>query len=274
MVPGSTTVSWRAAEGAVVGQELSCCRRWGCTTPFIHFRNERWLKTAALYWRELARVVPQGYRLADSRTCRVPCEELGFITPVDPAQTARQVAPLFLNVVARHGEALRAAGYAVSPAWDDWDRRARDPFKPEPPLALGHATRHTHSGLPARAGVAASYEKEFTPELRAVLMESGLAADVRRRPGLRERQSLAYGRWMAMDARLAWVYKCAFVEVLARQGRYTPTTDQQDANLASDGWDTDRIAQSLLDAPDVAAAAGPDDLTDAVGTCVTLPSAR
>ncbi|MFS8202604.1 DUF6236 family protein [Streptomyces sp. CWNU-52B] len=237
----------------------------GLYYPFIHFRDERWLKTAALYWRELARVVPQDYRLADSRTARVLCEEFDFITPVDPAQTARQVAPLFLDVVARHGSALRAAGYGVSPAWDDWDRRARDPFTPAPPLALGPTAGHTHSGLPARAGVAASYEEEFTPELREVLLECGLAADIRRRPGLRERQSLAYGRWMAMDARLAWVYKCAFVEVLARQGRYTPTTDQPDAHLASDGWDADRVAQSLLDVPGAAAAAGPDGLTDAVG---------
>ncbi|KUN59237.1 DUF6236 family protein [Streptomyces griseorubiginosus] len=236
----------------------------GLYYPFIHFRDERWLKTAALYWRELARVVPQGYPLADSRTARVLREELKFVTPVDPTETAKQVAPLFLSVLTRHGEALRAAGYAASPAWDDRDHHATDSFNPAPPLTQGHTTRH-HSGMSARAGVAASYEEEFTPELRETLMECGLAADVRRRPGLRERQSLAYGRWMAMDARLTWVYKCAFVEVLARQGRYTPTTDQPDAHLASDGWDVDRIAQSLLDAPDVAAAARPDDLTDAVG---------
>ncbi|MGW2238271.1 DUF6236 family protein [Streptomyces sp. NPDC001759] len=237
----------------------------GLYYPFIHFRDERWLKTAALYWRELARVVPQGYPLADSRTARVLREELEFVTPVDPTETAKQVAPLFLSVLSRHGEALRAAGYAASPAWDDWDHRARDSFNPAPPLTQVHTARHTHSGMSARAGVAASYEEEFTPELRETLMECGLAADVRRRPGLRERQSLAYGRWTAMDARLTWVYKCAFVEVLARQGRYTPTTDQPDAHLASDGWDVDRIAQSLLDTPDVAAAARPDDLTDAVG---------
>lgn len=236
----------------------------GLYYPFIHFRDERWLKTAALYWRELARVVPRGYPLADSRTARVLCEELGFVRPVDPAETARQVAPLFLSVLARHGGALRAAGYAASPAWGAWGRHsAGDSFNPAPPLTWGRAARHNR--VSARAGVAASYEEEFTPELREVLMECGLAADVRRTPGLQERQSLVYGRWMAMDARLTWVYKCAFVEVLARQGRYTPTTDQPDAHLASDGWDADRIAQSLLDAPGVAPAARPDDLTDAVG---------
>ncbi|MFE7214506.1 DUF6236 family protein [Streptomyces sp. NPDC057611] len=100
---------------------------------------------------------------------------------------------------------------------------------------------------PTRA--AASYWEEFTPELREALFASGLATDARRNPGPRARQSLVLGRWITMNAALTWVYKCAFVEALAAQGWYTPTTDQPDAHLASNGWDTDRIAEVLLRTP-------------------------
>ncbi|MEU1036712.1 DUF6236 family protein [Streptomyces mirabilis] len=237
----------------------------GLYYPFIHFRDERWLKTAALYWRELARVVPDGYRLSDSRTARVLREELDFIKPVDPAEPARQVAPMFLEVLTRHVEALHTAGYGVSPAWDDWDGRTRNPFDPVAPRSFGHRSRRTHGTRPERPGVAAAYWEEFTPELRAALMDSGLATDVRRGPGFRGRRSLTNGRWMAMDAGLAWVYKCAFVEVLARQGRYTPTTDQPDAHLASAGWDADRVAETLLGTTGTAMSAQPDNFADAVG---------
>ncbi|MEU8949383.1 DUF6236 family protein [Streptomyces sp. NPDC048489] len=237
----------------------------GLYYPFIHFRDERWLKTAALYWRELARVVPDGYRLSDSRTAHVLSEELGFIQPVNPAEPARQVAPMFLEVLTRHAEALRAAGYGVSPTWDNWDHRARNPFDPASPPSFGHEPRHTHGARPVRPGVAAAYWEEFTPELREALVDSGLATDVRRSPELQGRRSLVDGRWMAMDAGLAWVYKCAFVEVLARQGRYTPTTDQPDAHLASAGWDADRVAETLLGTPGPIVTAQPDDFADAVG---------
>jgi hypothetical protein len=78
-----------------------------------------------------------------------------------------------------------------------------------------------------------------------------------------------------MHTESAWVYKCVFVEELARQGRFAPTTDQPAVRLASDGWDGDRIAAALLDpapepAQDPAGAVGmlairimvPADLTD------------
>ncbi|MFF9364468.1 DUF6236 family protein [Streptomyces griseoluteus] len=237
----------------------------GLYYPFIHFRDERWLKTAALYWRELARVVPKGYRLSDSRTARVLCEELDFVQPVDPAQPARQVESLFLEVLTQHAQALRAAGYDISSERGVWNHRGERHFEPTPPLLFASRTAHARNRIPVREGVAFCYQEEFTPRLREALTDCGLATDARLAPELQNRLSLVRGRWMALDARLAWIYKCAFVEVLARHGRYTPTTDQPDAHLASDGWDAERIAQSLLGGVGTTAAARSDGLTDAVG---------
>ncbi|MFJ4980318.1 DUF6236 family protein [Streptomyces coeruleorubidus] len=222
----------------------------GLYYPYIHFRDEGWLKTAALYWRELARVVPEGYRLSDSRTARVLAEELAFVTDVGPAITARQVAPMFLDLLDRYADALRAAGYGVSEAWEErHTNAATTPFNPASPRSLRPLSGNSRSTRPHQARAAASYWEEFTPELREALFATGLATDARRTPALQARRSLAEGRWVTMNAALAWVYKCAFVEALAAQGRYTPTTDQPDAHLASDGWDADRIAEVLLRTP-------------------------
>ncbi|MGY3206325.1 DUF6236 family protein [Streptomyces sp. TE5632] len=221
----------------------------GLYYPYIHFRDEGWLKTAALYWRELARVVPEDYRLSDSRTARVLAQEIGFVTNVGPTSAAQQVAPMFLDLLDRYADALRTAGYGVSESWEEGYNRTAAPFDPASPRSLGSSSGNSRSMRPYRAGAAAAYWEEFTPELREVLFATGLAADGRRAPGLRARRSLMEGRWVTMNAALAWVYKCAFVEALAVQGRYTPTTDQPDAHLASNGWDADRIAEVLLRTP-------------------------
>lgn len=42
--------------------------RLGLYYPFIQFRNDSWLKLAALYWDRIGRIVPPGYQLQDSDT--------------------------------------------------------------------------------------------------------------------------------------------------------------------------------------------------------------
>jgi len=38
--------------------------------PFIHFKDDRWLKLSALYWDRIGRIVPSAYRTEDSETVR------------------------------------------------------------------------------------------------------------------------------------------------------------------------------------------------------------
>ena len=35
----------------------------GLYYPFIHFKNEDWLKASALYWDKMGRIVPYGYEI-------------------------------------------------------------------------------------------------------------------------------------------------------------------------------------------------------------------
>jgi hypothetical protein len=36
--------------------------------PFIHFRDEAWLKLSALYWDDVTRIVPKSYAPRDTRS--------------------------------------------------------------------------------------------------------------------------------------------------------------------------------------------------------------
>lgn len=237
----------------------------GLYYPRIHFRNEEWLKVAALYWPQLARVVPADYELFDLRTTRTLIDQLDFIVPVEPDSAAQAVAPMFLDVIARHGEDLRrlysnqlsdvrnwqAAGVEIP----DPRYVSADPSPPAP---------GSRSGPQIRGAVAGTYWEEVTAELRDALFDSGLAIETRLS---RYTPDATYYRWVAMDVGLAWVYKCAFVEELARQGKFAPTTDEPTAHIASNGWDTDRIATALLGGvhPSVTPPAGDVDLASRVG---------
>jgi hypothetical protein len=74
----------------------------GLYYPYIHIRDEQWLKLAALYWPRLARVLPHDFPVPDSETVRTLVDELDFIMPVEPGPTAAAVAPRFLEVIDRH----------------------------------------------------------------------------------------------------------------------------------------------------------------------------
>ncbi|MFD4552472.1 DUF6236 family protein [Streptomyces sp. NPDC058466] len=65
------------------------------------------------------------------------------------------------------------------------------------------------------------------------------------------RPTLGSGRveapWMSMDPKLAWVYKLALTEELAKRNNLTPLTDQSVAQHKFHGWDPQRIAAELFD---------------------------
>jgi hypothetical protein len=51
----------------------------GLYYPFIHFKDDAWIKLAALYWDKMGRIVPRGYRTSDSDTVKQLANESGFI---------------------------------------------------------------------------------------------------------------------------------------------------------------------------------------------------
>ena len=112
----------------------------GLYYPYIHFRDDNWLKLSALYWPAMARMVPNGYPTEDSHTVRVLREELAFVIDVQPGPAADSTADLFIRLLERHGPELRGAlkvnqvtdGLVVSAGHERQTERAFDLLSYEP----------------------------------------------------------------------------------------------------------------------------------------------
>lgn len=76
--------------------------------PYIHIRDDNWLKAAALYWPRLARLTPEGFPQYDSETAKALDGDLGFFLNIKPPATqVAQVAAEFLEFVAIHHDELK-----------------------------------------------------------------------------------------------------------------------------------------------------------------------
>ncbi|WP_328512938.1 DUF6236 family protein [Streptomyces mirabilis] len=223
---------------------MGMMQRMGLYYPYIHFRSEKWLKLAALYWPQIARVVPQDYMTRDSRTARVLADKLDFVIDVPPDGSAAAVAGIFIEAIERDVSQLRsglgvfAADRVISPdnvhvadrAANSWDGPVTVPGE-----------LHPFRPLKRLAGV---YHAEVAPPLREALTETGLALETSREihAGTAARRP---GHWLAMDPRLAWAYKCALTEHLARVNSLEPLTDGIAAYALTRPWTADYVLELL-----------------------------
>ena len=212
--------------------------RIGLYYPYIHFRNEAWLKLGALYWSKMGRIVPPQYEVHDSPTVQV-LKESGFVTNLDPASGAWQVAPLFLDLLKQHGKDL-------SKRYDP--RRQADVAAPEP---------NPHATLPGRdPRLAYVAVDKVHPEVQQALVDTHLVVKAATFRG---------SRWLGMHPRLAAVYMTALANQLA-SGGLEPVTDAELDHVAISGWTMPRLAQALLeDMQLVGPTPAKDELQDQLG---------
>lgn len=216
--------------------------RLGLYYPFIQFRDDSWLKLAALYWDRIGRIVPPGYELQDSDTVLRLQGELGFVTNLAPSGKAMDGVSLeFLQLLAERGPELSDL-YGV--------RGGANIFPPSPsqqwPPPWSNAPRRPTSGPqwqvpmdpslvdgtdPRLAYIYAS--GKMTPQLEIALVDEGLAMPVR-----------AHGL-IGMHPQLAFVYMHALASKMATSLMY-PLTDD-DFDHAAAGCAAGRIAGALLD---------------------------
>jgi Family of unknown function (DUF6236) len=241
-------------------------REIGLYYPYIHIREEAWLKAAALYWPGLARIVPHYYTPADTTTGRELNDALGFFTNVDPTPAAAAVADAFVRTIAEHADHLRER-FRVDPdrvnetvhsiiqrrislvhigGMSYADLVASDTLlnPPQKYLAVEDHVRWANAPL---TGILYG---ELDSAVRDALWDAELAVPSSRIGGLRTRahaHDQTYD-WMAVHPDLAWIYKCALSREVARQNRLRPTTDQIASQTAAQEWGSDEIAASLLGA--------------------------
>jgi Family of unknown function (DUF6236) len=223
--------------------------------PYIHFRDERWLKVAALYWPRMVRIVSPDYPTRDSRLVAILKHELDFVVEHPPGPAAQEMVAPFTEFIATLGPQERAS-WRLS-----WKMAYQDPADltpPQPPPALDSADETCTPPLEhygprhwARpGGPAGVHTSELSPILAKLLVDAELAVPTR-------------GEWLAMHPELAWIYKCRLTEEFARRNNLFATTDQVSAHAVVDGpfeigHATDSAAQIPATAkhPEIATAFG------------------
>ncbi len=70
--------------------------------PYLEIDDTNWIKTAALYYDHIDRIVPEGYTPKDNRTVKALNNHFGLITNIDPGKASQDIIPDFLRFVLRH----------------------------------------------------------------------------------------------------------------------------------------------------------------------------
>jgi hypothetical protein len=182
-------------------------QRPGLYYPFIRIHDDDWLKTAALFWPAIWRVVPSA-RVArqDSPTAQA-FAEAGIL--VDESSTAwrHHLSRTMLRAVGRNASRL-AAQFSVEQARRDWDGEAWGD--------------NSGDGRDPRLGWL--HVSKMGAELPGALADHGLAV---LDPGY------AAGGWIGLHPVLAGAYMCALALYLGEQAYLQPVTDQADLRVAA-----------------------------------------
>src|SRR5919199_3716249 len=188
--------------------------------PFIHFKDDRWVKLAALYWDKLGRIVPYDYATEDSDTVKA----LGsFVTTLRPDWVNPAFGESFADFITEYAPKLSAKyGLHLRDSWPSLPEAQRPP-KPGGP-----------SGNDPRLGYI--YYEKLSDDVRDAMLSSGLASTDTRGD-----------QWIGMHPRLAGVYMTALAEQLSADRGLRPLTDEARDHVAVSGLSTARLAEVLLD---------------------------
>lgn len=187
----------------------------GLYYPFIHFRNESWLKMTSLYWDRMSRIVPEGYKLRDTETVRA-FKDHGYIIDYSPSGTDRQLMRAFRSLLATHGERLASRyGLHLSADW------------PEEPSGAGHF---------GDTRLAYIFGLEIDPDLVDELVALNLA----------ERGRTRDPRWVGMHPRLAGIYMTALADAMATRRGAEPVSDDALSHIGISDFSMEGLAEALL----------------------------
>ncbi len=213
----------------------------GLYYPYFHVRDDTWLKAAALYLPQLARVRPKHYPVRDSPTAEVLRGELDFLLDIDPAVQAEEVGREFGAFVDREHKALRKryrSKQRLIYRGLIFDELTDGALLNKEQFAWVHKTQlGDTSGHVTLAGAA---------ELSQRLTSYKLAVTTRFDPltGVRDDY-----RWLGMHPHLVAVYSCVLADRIAQANSLTMVTDDRRMFTLSGEWTIDNLGHALLDHP-------------------------
>lgn len=185
--------------------------------PFIHFRDEAWLKLSALYWDDVTRIVPKAYTPRDTRDVRT-LEDAGVLRRVDPSNYEQPVGELFSVLLERHASAL-SRRYDVSQR-DAW---------PENVERFGLKT-----GRVSARSLAFIHCGKLEPALTEQLLKRQLAVPSHDR------------RWLGMHPAIVSAYMIALAAEIARRRGLQPISDNVKHASGVSSCSVDDLARALV----------------------------
>lgn len=216
--------------------------------PYIHIRDDAWLKAAALYWPKIARLTPRDYPRHDSETARKLSGELGFIVNIEPKNYTRKPAQEFTEFIRGNRGALQRR-YILP-------RRLtlEDNYVPTRSIVIDALANGLQLPQPDYAAVGPGYAPSLDPPPHAhdgnpnlgwihiEKMNYDLVNELEgSRLGIR-----ADSDWIVVAPALASVYTAALAEEVANSNDLAVVTDRPSAYGILNGWDTETLAQALL----------------------------
>lgn len=191
----------------------------GLYHPHIHFPSDAWVKTAALYWPKMARLVPDYYTTQDSDVVLALRDELDFVLNIVPARS---------NLDLDH---------TPTPTIDEF-------------VDFVDFVDHYHRALHRRYGVDSPTDNlNDVPDddFRLIHDDSvgSRFADILAQYNLAVRREF----WHVMHPVLARVYMSALADDVARRNHLCPVTEDDDMYAVGPGWTKERLANVLL--PDI-----------------------
>ncbi|WP_199037410.1 DUF6236 family protein [Glycomyces salinus] len=220
----------------------------GLYYPYTHFHDRAWLKLAALYWPNMARIAPLGYSDGDNRDARVLREELDFILDLGPR------ADVLVDASARVSGALREHGpdlvdryripirevHTVGGASSAGERRVeyRFPDLDESVRVENPARRWPE---PVRYPVPESFgrliglhSRKISRRLGELLVATNLAVFD------------SDHEYAAVHPNFAWAYMCMLADEVAEREGLVAVSDDLSAYGACGTWTAERFASALL----------------------------
>lgn len=191
----------------------------GLYYPFIHFREEDWLKLSLIYWDRIARIVPEGFRTHDSEDVRRVRGELDAVIDTRPSQGGSHIVSEFVAFVSQHAGQLRQK-YDIAKSYS-WK-----------------INEYTQSRAPAgtNARFGYIYDEKLGNQLTHLLLSEGLAI----------RGEWGDPRWIGVHPDISAVYMTALAESIAGRSGYSLLSDDLTAHVAVGECSVNGFSQVLL----------------------------
>jgi len=187
----------------------------GLYFPFVHVRDDDWLKAAALYWPSVRRLVPIGYEKHDSPTAQT-FVDAEVLRDEDPCHLLPMVSQDLARALEANADRL-VQDYNLDHAYAKWDGRSwSGPSAPSfevPQLGWIHVTK-------------------FSPRVLGYLSDLGLAVRGRASSAIRAEAGGPHD-WIGLHPALAGAYMTVLAASVSKQAHFQPVTDQADLKVAT-----------------------------------------